>query len=274
MNKKKIIIIIAALICMLLVGCLYFWILPSRFENQCKNRVYPELKDRVEEAKKSVVGIIPENQEKDGISHNGIGSGVIFDKIGNTYYVVTAAHVVEGNNNLYKIFTINTKFSGETINIDDNVDILIPDEKYYDSLLTAKIEYLSNNADLAIVSFESEDEFPIMKFETSKLKKGQRIVAIGHPGGKRYYTSYGTITSGVKSITMVTKSTGKRGTDKIIEHNAYLNFGNSGGPIISENMKIAGINIGGKFNLLGYFKKGFMIPFDIIQDNINEWRSK
>lgn len=273
MNKKIVLVSIITL-CLIIIGCLYFWIIPSKKEKESKERIYLDLKDKVENAKKSVVGIIPENKEKDGFSHNGIGSGVIFEKVDNTYYVITAGHVVEEKNDSYKIFTINTKFSGETIKADDNVSFEIPDETYYDSLLSSKIEYISENLDLAIISFKTEEELPILKFETNRLKVGDKIVAIGHPEGNRYATTYGNITSDIKSATMITKGTNNKKTDKVMEHNAYLNFGNSGGVAISENMKIAGINIGGSFNILGYFKNGVMIPSDIVQNTIKEWKNK
>ena len=97
-------------------------------------------------------------------------------------------------------------------------------------------------------------------------------MCIGHPEGNRYFKSYGTITSDLKTVTTVTKSTGKTTTDKILEHDAYLNFGNSGGVAISENMKIAGINIGGAFTITGHFSKGFMIPYDIVEENISKMK--
>lgn len=49
--------------------------------------------------------------------------------------------------------------------------------------------------------------------------------------------------------------------------------GNSGGVALTENMKIAGINIAGSFTLLGHYKAGYMIPYDIVEDNIKNWRN-
>lgn len=272
MKNKKTLIVIILLLCLIIIGCLYFWILPAMHAHECKNRVYLELKDKADDIKKSVVGIIPENKNENGASHNGIGSGVIFRRNGNTYYVVTAAHVVE-KNSLYKIFTINTAFSGKVVEVDDNVNFQIPDDNYYDSLLNSKIEYISENIDLAILSFESDEELPVMEFETNKLQVGDKVIAIGHPEGNRYMVTYGTIKSDIKSVTIGTKGTDKKKKDKIVEHDAYLNFGSSGGVLISKNMKIAGINIGGAFSLFGYFDKGFMIPSDIVQNVIDAWNS-
>jgi len=56
------------------------------------------------------------------------------------------------------------------------------------------------------------------------------------------------------------------------KHDAYMKPGNSGGVVLNKNKKIVGINIGGSFNILGYYYEGYMIPYDIILDNINNWR--
>ena len=50
--------------------------------------------------------------------------------------------------------------------------------------------------------------------------------------------------------------------------------GNSGGVALTENMKVAGINIAGSFTLLGHYKVGYMIPYDIVKDNIKTWENQ
>ena len=89
-------------------------------------------------------------------------------------------------------------------------------------------------------------------------------MVIGHPEGNRYKITYGYIKSELINV---------RG-DKVIEHNAYMKQGNNGGVALSENMKIVGINISGKFTLLGHFRSGYMIPCDIVEDNINTWKEQ
>ena len=271
--NKRIVIIITIIICILLVSVLNMWFIPSRNEIKYKSIVYEELNEKIEEAKKSIVGIIPEEKWGSDSSYNGIGSGIIFDKNDNTYYVLTAKHVIEKENINYRLFTINTEFKGQIVGTDNkNIIFIIPDQSYYDSLINTKIEYVSDNSDLAILSFESDEELPVLEFETNKPKIGDKVVAIGHPEGEKYVVSYGNIISDLKTITLYSKGSSKKLTDKVIEHNAFINFGNSGGALLSENMKIIGINIGGEFSILRYFKKGFAIPYDIIEENINKWR--
>ena len=187
--------------------------------------------------KKSIVGIMPETETEGLKSRGGFGSGVIFDKVDNVYYAITAKHVVDDSNSSYKLFTINTKFSGETINAGNGINIEIPDENYYKTLLDTKIEYISDSTDLAIISFITDEDLPVLEFENRNISIGDRIMCIGHPEGHKYYVSYGNITSNIKNISY-TKSTVNEKTVSVVEHNSYLNQGNSGGVAINENLKI------------------------------------
>ena len=233
-------------------------------EKESKNRVFNDMQDKSNSVVRGIVGIIHENEINGLTNHNGIRSGVIFEKRGNTYYVLTAKHVIDVENSKVKIFTKDTEFSGQIVKTDDNVSFEIPDDNYYESLIDGKVEYISSTSDLAILSFEYERDLTILDFNNKELSVNDRIMVIGHPEGNKYRISYGYIKSDIKDV---------RG-DKVIEHNAYMKQGNSGGVALTENMKIAGINIAGSFTLLGHYKVGYMIPCDIVQDNINYWRNK
>ena len=183
--------------------------------------------------------------------------------------------MVEDTQSSYKVFTRNTAFQGQTVVVNENTGIQfeIPNEAYYDSLLAGKVEFISDTTDIAIISFETEEDLPILSFEDKELIKGMKLMCIGHPEGNRYQKSYGYVKTGLQNVIAFTKSTGKVRKDKVIMHDAYLNYGNSGGVAISENMKIAGINVGGSFSLTGYFSKGHMIPWNIVKENIQKWES-
>lgn len=259
MKNKNVVFIILSIIAVIFVFVIVKEVIPIINERDSKNRILNDMQDKSDNVIRGIVGIIPENDTNGLTNHNGVGSGVIFDKKDNTYYVVTAKHVVNIKNSKFKIFTKDTEFSGQTIKADDNVNFEIPDDDYYDSLLDGKIEYISDTTDLAILSFEYDDDLTVLDFESHKLSKNDKIMVIGHPEGNRYQISYGYIKSDLKNI---------RG-NKVIEHNAYMRHGNSGGVALTENMKIAGINIAGSFTLLGHYKVGYMIPYDIVKENIN-----
>ena len=261
MKNKNITFIIISIIVVIAIFIFINEIIPIINEN--KSRVFTDMQDKSDSVIRGIVGIIPESGTSSLSSHNGVGSGVIFDKIDNTYYVVTAKHVIDVDNSKFKIFTKDTEFSGQTIEADDNVNFEIPNEEYYESLLDGKIEYISDTTDLAILSFEYDGDLTVLTFENNRLSKNDKLMVIGHPDGNRYQISYGYIKSNLKNV---------RG-DKVIAHNAYMRQGNSGGVALTENMKIAGINISGSFTLLGHYKAGYMIPYDIVIDNINKWRN-
>lgn len=268
-NKKSIII---GILIGIIIMVLHFFIIPIIHENKCKSRIYPNMQQNEDTIKKSIIGIMPEEEINGLKSRGGFGSGVIFDKKDNIYYAITAKHVVDDNTKSYKLFTINTKFTGEIVDAGNNVTFEIPDDNYYESLIDAKIEYLSDSTDLAIISFISSEDLPLLELEDKEINKDDKIMCIGHPEGNRYYVSYGTITEKIKNITYK-ETNQKEKTISVTEHNAYLNHGNSGGVAINENMKIVGINVGGNFTITGKFSEGFMIPSNIVKENINKWKS-
>ena len=149
-NKRSIII---GLVLGIIIMALYLFIIKIIHENNCKSRVFTDMKKQEDIIKKSIIGIMPESETEGLKTRGGFGSGVIFAKEDNVYYAITAKHVVDDKNNSYKLFTINTKFSGETINAGDNISIEVPDENYYESLIDVKLEYMSDSTDLAIISF-------------------------------------------------------------------------------------------------------------------------
>ena len=266
-NKKSIII---GLVLGIIIMALYLYIIPIIHENNCKSRVYDDMKKQEDIIKKSIVGIMHESETEDLKTSGSFGSGVIFNKVDNVYYAITAKHVVDDKNSSYKLFTINTKFSGETIEAGNNISIEVPDENYYESLIDVKLEYMSDSTDLAIISFISDEDLPVLEFEEKEINIGDKIMCIGHPEGHKYYVSFGTITSNIKNIAF-SKSNKNEKPTSVIEHNAYLNQGNSGGVAISKNMKIVGINVGGAFTITGKFSNGYMIPNTIVKENISKY---
>lgn len=263
MKKQNLVFIILSIIVVIITFIFVKEIIPIFKEKESKNRVFKDMQDKSYDAVRGIVGIIPENEINGLSNHNGIGSGVIFDKKDNTYYILTAKHVIDVENSKFKIFTKDTEFSGQTIKASDSVNFEIPDDNYYESLLYGKVEYISQTDDLAILSFEYNGDLTVLDFNNKELSVNDKIMVIGHPEGNKYRITYGYIKSGLKNVS----------DDKVIEHNAYMKQGNSGGVALTEDMKIAGINIAGSFTLLGHYKSGYMIPYDIAQDNIETWKN-
>ncbi|MFP4078208.1 MAG: S1C family serine protease, partial [Candidatus Izemoplasmataceae bacterium] len=131
--------------------------------------------DMMDSRRDSVVGV---QVNGESIAQGGSGSGVVYKKDGNTYYVVTNEHVIEDYNDLQIVYEKN----GMLFDIEDS-----------------KIEVLGMDAttDLAVLTFESEDNFFAVDFADSyEIEVGQFALAVGNPLGFDYF---GTLTMGVVS---------------------------------------------------------------------------
>lgn len=134
----------------------------------------------------------------------GFGSGVIYKKEGNKYYLVTNEHVIDSG----------TKF------------IITNRVKEYEASLIG----FSKEHDIAVLTFETTDQYEPVKIDINcSLKKGQHIIAIGTPVDIEYFN---TVTVGV--ISNITASR--------IQHDAAINPGNSGGPLFDLTGTLIGLN--------------------------------
>jgi S1-C subfamily serine protease len=165
-------------------------------------------------------GIIPET---------GVGSGVIYDSRG---WVLTNRHVVEGS---------------DTLSVELNDGRVMRGTVYGIDTLT----------DLAIVKIEGTD-LPVAQLgQSSSLKVGQLVVAIGSPLG----TYSNSVTSGIVSAKGRTITTdGNQNLNNLIQTDAAINPGNSGGPLLDAAANVVGINTAIAADSNGI---GFAIPIDI-----------
>lgn len=272
-RKKTIrrILCAAAVIAVLAAAAVVY---PSIREKQCRTRVFEDMQTRVDEVEGSVIGILPKTTEADGtVTYGAGGSGVIFEREGDVYYALTAAHVVGGKEAEYLAYTAKTEYDTIDDPALDGIGMEIVDDSFYDTLSDITVEYVSPTADLAVVSFRSDDELTAARPARTELQKGDRIVCLGHPEGKSLTVSYGSVTSGLKPVTMTDRGTDRKATDTVLSHDAYLNPGSSGGPAFSEDMELVGINVGGAFDLLGRFRSGFLIPREQLDGCIAAWRT-
>jgi serine protease Do len=170
----------------------------------------------VNDARGSVLGIV--NQ---GVATTSTGSGVVYKYENGTYYLVTNEHVVDG----FQILTIVYEKNGMLFEIDnDNITFIGADV----------------TTDLAVLSFTSDEEFPTIEFADSYgIDVGQFVFAIGNPLGFDYYN---TVTMGVISglTRFVTTESGLE--TALLQHDAAISPGNSGGALIDTDGKLIGIN--------------------------------
>ena len=169
------------------------------------------------------------------------GTGVIFNTDG---YIVTNAHVVAGA---------------------QAIQVLLNDGQ----ALTASLVGTDSVSDLAVLLVES-DTLKAAEFgDSSVLRVGDAVVAIGDPLG---IALRGTMTDGIISAINRDITTGGR-TMTVIQTNAALNSGNSGGPLLNCYGQVIGINtmkIGDYMNSNGVEGLGFAIPTTTVQEIVNQ----
>lgn len=144
------------------------------------------------------------------------GSGVIYKKSGNSAYVVTNNHVVKGSNALQVILSNGKKINADLVGADSATD-------------------------LAVLKINSGSVKTVASFGNSNsIVPGQDVLAIGSPMGSEYAN---TVTKGIVSAKDRTLKAGTDGTlTSVIQTDAAINSGNSGGPLINMAGQVIGIN--------------------------------
>ncbi|TVQ38398.1 MAG: Do family serine endopeptidase [Spirochaetaceae bacterium] len=175
----------------------------------------------------------PEDNGEREFRTQGLGSGVIVRKDGNSYYVLTNDHVI-----------------GDAAEI----QITLDDEREFSGTVVGK----DARKDLALVSFEtSERDIPVAVLgDSSTLQVGDWVLAIGSPFGFQ-----STVTAGIVS------ATGRRGGPQgnisdFIQTDAAINQGNSGGALVNLKGEVVGINTWITSRTGGSIGLGFSIPIN------------
>ncbi|HYY79976.1 MAG TPA: trypsin-like peptidase domain-containing protein [Actinomycetes bacterium] len=169
-------------------------------------------------------------------TRQGLGSGVVYDRNG---YILTAAHVVEGNDQVTVRLADGTQVNGRVLGTDESNDVGVV--KVNHSGLTA--------APLAL---------------GVKLQVGQMAVAIGSPFGLDQTVTAGVVSATSRAIDAQTAN-GQQTVRQVLQTDAPINPGNSGGALADREGRVIGINdaieSGGNGN--GNVGIGFAIPIDI-----------
>ncbi len=142
----------------------------------------------------------------------GLGSGVIVRRVGNTYYVLTNDHVA-GNA--------------------EDITVVLHDKSRYEGSLIGT----NGERDLALVSFQSDEDLVVAPMgDSDDLYVGDWVLAVGSPFG------YGsTVTAGIVSALDRSGDT-INNLNNFIQTDAAINQGNSGGPLINIYGEVVGIN--------------------------------
>ena len=172
----------------------------------------------------------------DVVPEEGSGSGFVLDRDG---HILTNFHVVSGAEYVEVIFGEDTVYPAEIVGLDPRND-------------------------LAVLRVDAPDELlhPVELGESANLRVGQRAIAIGNPFGQ-----FGrTMTSGVISaLGRTLEGQDGRTITGIIQTDAAINTGNSGGPLLDSSGRVIGVNTA-IFSPTGASAGvGFAVPVDTVQ---------
>ncbi len=179
--------------------------------------------DVVEKASPSVVSIIVKRVDFDmfngpSLTEAGIGTGFIVDPSG---IIITNGHVVNDPSGEYSI--------------------ILKDGTSYE---VGEI-HLDRVSDLAIIEIMARD-LPVLELaDSDKLKVGQKAIAIGNALGKFQNTVTSGIVSGIGREITASAGLGEEVSfyEEVIQTDAALNPGNSGGPLLDLSGRVIGINV-------------------------------
>jgi S1-C subfamily serine protease len=169
-------------------------------------------------------------------SEEGIGTGFIVDKTG---LIVTNAHVVSDTESEYSV-VLKDGTTYEVIDID-----------------------LDESSDLAIIEVAGKDLPTLQLGDSGKLKVGQTAIAIGNALGKFSNTVTVGVVSGVARELTASGAFGEvKNYENVIQTDAALNPGNSGGPLLNSAGQVIGINVA---TTRGADNIGFAIPVNVLK---------
>ena len=176
-----------------------------------------------------------------GYNSTSTGTGVILSSDG---YLVTNAHVVEGAGSITVLLTDDREFTAQLMGSDEI-------------------------SDLAVLKIQAEDLLPAEFGDSTQLRVGDTVAAIGDPLGVKYR---GTYTNGI--VSAINRDVAMDGRNMtLIQTNAALNSGNSGGPLINCYGQVIGINtmkIGAFTDSAGVEGIGFAIPSATVKDIVDQ----
>lgn len=193
----------------------------------------------LKEAEKAVVRIVTQGSYEypdfpASLEESFTGSGFIIDPSG---LAVTNNHVVTG------AALIEVYFNGD------------PKPR------RAKLLGTSECSDLAIIDIDG-DGYPFFEWFDQDIERGLEVYSLGYPLGDPELTQH----KGAISKKSATNFTSWADVDDVVEHDAQINNGNSGGPLVTEDGKVVGINYSALKSADQYYAITYKVAKPILEE--------
>lgn len=227
----------------------------------------PNVKEIAQNAMPSIVAIT--NQSKETIQFWGqeyeqdsesTGSGIIVGKSDTELLIATNNHVVQNADQLTVLFSADT-------------------ENDEDKMVTAQVKGTDSSLDLAVVAVKLDDipqdvmdQIKVIEIgDSDEVNVGDWSIAIGNALGYGQSVTFGIISALDREVILSTDN--GEITQNMIQTDAAINFGNSGGVLLDENGRLIGIN-SAKASSTGVEGMGYAIPINtaksVIEDLMNQ----
>jgi S1-C subfamily serine protease len=173
---------------------------------------------------------VPRQQRQEAL-----GSGFVIDKAG---HIVTNYHVVEGARSVDVSFSDNESRRAQIVGVDPSTDVAV-------------LQVNAPSRALAPLQLGNSDEVHV----------GDAVVAIGNPFGLER-----TVTAGIVSaLQRVIQAPNSYSIDHVIQTDAPINKGNSGGPLLNAQGRVIGVNSQIQSETGGNVGIGFAVPIDTVK---------
>ena len=168
-----------------------------------------------------------------------LGSGFVIDKAG---HIVTNYHVVEGSSDIRVSFSNRDTVEAEVVGVDPSTDLALLEVETSSSALT-----------------------PLALGDSDEVAVGDQVVAIGNPFGLDRTATAGIVSALQRLIT----APNSFAIDHVIQTDAPINKGNSGGPLLNDRAEVIGVNTQietGSISTGGNVGIGFAVPSKTVKD--------